>query len=96
MPYLSRINSSTSNRVYATRTVLFLKDDSTLKPVAIELSKPHPDGEQLGAESQVFTPAELTGVDGAIWQLAKAYVGVNDFGIHEGVSHWYIDECPNF
>lgn len=87
MPYLNRINSNTSNRTYATRTLLFLKDDRTLKPVAIELSLPHPDGEQHGIISRVFTPAD-EGVEGSIWQLAKAYVCVNDSGYHELVSHW--------
>lgn len=88
IPYLNRINT-TSNKVYATRTVLFLQDDSTLKPLAIELSLPHPDGEQHGAVNQVYTPAELISVEGAIWELAKAYVGVNDYGIHQLISHWY-------
>ncbi|XP_065044482.1 linoleate 9S-lipoxygenase 6-like [Musa acuminata AAA Group] len=86
MPYLARINSG-SNKIYATRTLLFLKEDSTLKPLAIELSLPHPDGEQFGAVSKVYTPAE-TGVEGSIWQLAKAYVGVNDSGVHQLISHW--------
>uniref|UniRef100_A0A804JKV1 Lipoxygenase n=1 Tax=Musa acuminata subsp. malaccensis TaxID=214687 RepID=A0A804JKV1_MUSAM len=86
MPYLGRINSG-SNKIYATRTLLFLKEDSTLKPLAIELSLPHPDGEQFGAVSKVYTPAE-TGVEGSIWQLAKAYVDVNDSGVHQLISHW--------
>ncbi|RWW09534.1 hypothetical protein GW17_00026979 [Ensete ventricosum] len=87
MPYLARINSG-SNKIYATRTLLFLKEDSTLKPLAIELSLPHPDGEQFGAVSKVYTPAE-TGVEGSIWQLAKAYVGVNDSGVHQLISHCF-------
>lgn len=86
MPYMNRINS-TSNKIYATRTLLFLKDDSTLKPLAIELSLPHPDGEQYGAVNKVFTPADV-GVEGSFWQLAKAYVAVNDYGIHQLSSHW--------
>ncbi|KAG6493640.1 probable linoleate 9S-lipoxygenase 5 [Zingiber officinale] len=86
MPYLNRINS-TANKVYATRTLLFLRDDSTLKPLAIELSLPHPDGEKHGAVSEVYTPAE-SGVEASIWQLAKAYVTVNDSGVHQLISHW--------
>nr|AEO13837.1 lipoxygenase [Gladiolus hybrid cultivar] len=86
MPYLNRINS-TSNKIYATRTLLFLKNDDTLKPIAIELSLLHSEGEEHGAVSQVFTPSEV-GVEGSIWQLAKAYVGVNDYGYHELISHW--------
>ncbi|XP_010934565.1 probable linoleate 9S-lipoxygenase 5 [Elaeis guineensis] len=87
MPYINRINSNTSNKAYATRTLLFLKEDQTLKPVAIELSLPHPDGEQHGIISRVFTPADK-GLEGSIWQLAKAYVCVNDSAYHELISHW--------
>lgn len=88
MPYVNRINSDTSSKIYATRTILFLKDDGTLKPLAIELSLPNPNGEQLGAVSKVFTPAD-DGLQGSIWHLAKAYVAVNDSGIHQLISHWY-------
>ncbi|KAJ4826150.1 hypothetical protein Tsubulata_050128 [Turnera subulata] len=86
MPYLRRINT-TSTKIYASRTLLFLKDDGTLKPLAIELSLPHPEGDEFGADSKVYTPAE-DGVKACIWQLAKAYVGVNDSGYHQLVSHW--------
>ncbi|KAF5184636.1 Lipoxygenase [Thalictrum thalictroides] len=86
MPYLNRINSTTT-KAYATRTILLLKDDGTLKPLAIELSLPHPDGEQCGTVSKIYTPAEH-GIEGSIWQLAKAYVVVNDQGVHELINHW--------
>ncbi|KAM0025660.1 putative linoleate 9S-lipoxygenase [Helianthus debilis subsp. tardiflorus] len=80
MPYLKNINSTKSSRIYATRTVLLLKDDGTLKPLAIELSLPDKD-------SEVYTPSE-DGVEGTIWQLAKAYAAVNDSGYHQLISHW--------
>ncbi|XP_050274138.1 probable linoleate 9S-lipoxygenase 5 [Quercus robur] len=86
MPYLSRINK-TSTKIYASRTILFLNEDGTLKPLAIELSLPHPDGDQFGAISKVYTPAE-EGVQNFIWQLAKSYVVVNDSGYHQLMSHW--------
>lgn len=87
IPFLNRINA-TANKIYASRTILLLKDDGTLKPLAIELSLPHPNGEQHGAVNQVFTPAE-DGVEASIWQLAKAYVAVDDSGYHQLISHWY-------
>lgn len=87
MPYLSRINS-TNTKTYASRTLLFLQDDGTLKPLAIELSLPHPQGGQHGAVTKVFTPAQ-EGVAASVWQLAKAYAAVNDSGYHQLVSHWY-------
>ncbi|KAL6637664.1 hypothetical protein ACP70R_025236 [Stipagrostis hirtigluma subsp. patula] len=77
MPFLDRINKLDGNFIYATRTLLFLKGDGTLKPLAIELSVPHADGQKHGAVSKVFTPAHA-GVEGRIWQLAKAYACVND------------------
>ncbi|XP_026409632.1 probable linoleate 9S-lipoxygenase 5 [Papaver somniferum] len=84
--YLSRINI-TGTKTYATRTILLLQEDGTLKPLAIELSLPHPDGEIYGVENQVYTPAQ-EGVQGSIWQLAKAYAVVNDSGVHQLISHW--------
>ncbi|XP_010556753.1 PREDICTED: linoleate 9S-lipoxygenase 5, chloroplastic-like [Tarenaya hassleriana] len=86
MPYLRRMNS-TGAKLYATRTVLLLKDDGILMPLAIELSLPHPQGEKYGAVSKIFTPA-AKGVEASIWQLAKAYVAINDSGFHQLISHW--------
>ncbi|KAK7258866.1 hypothetical protein RIF29_24454 [Crotalaria pallida] len=86
MPYLRRINS-TSSKIYASRTILFLQKNGTLKPLVIELSLPHSEGDQYGAISEVYTPGEQ-GVENSIWQLAKAYVAVNDSGYHQLISHW--------
>ncbi|KAE8651603.1 probable linoleate 9S-lipoxygenase 5 isoform X2 [Cucumis sativus] len=86
MPYLRRINT-TSTKTYASRTILFLQENGTLKPLAIELSLPNPQGDKFGVVSKVFFPAEQ-GVGSSIWQLAKAYVAVNDSGYHQLISHW--------
>ena len=86
LPYINRINA-TSTKIYASRTLLFLNDDGTLSPLAIELSLPHPEGEHLGAVNKVFMPAQ-EGVEGSIWQLAKAYAAVDDSGYHQLISHW--------
>ncbi|KAH9606346.1 hypothetical protein KSS87_006311 [Heliosperma pusillum] len=86
MPYLRRINTNTSSKVYATRTILFLKEDGTLKPLVIELSLPHTEGDQYGAISEVHTAA-CNGIEGSLWQLAKTYVAVTDSGYHQLISH---------
>nr|XP_043623195.1 probable linoleate 9S-lipoxygenase 5 [Erigeron canadensis] len=86
MPYLKRINT-TASKIYATRTVLLLQDDGTLKPLAIELSLPNDKPDSKGCTSEVYTPCE-DGVEGTIWQLAKAYAAVNDSGYHQLISHW--------
>ncbi|CAK8560361.1 unnamed protein product [Lathyrus sativus] len=85
-PYLRKINA-TDTKAYATRTVLFLQDNGTLKPLAIELSTPHPDADSFGPVSKVYLPAS-EGVDASIWLLAKAFVVVNDSCYHQLVSHW--------
>ncbi|XP_026448665.1 probable linoleate 9S-lipoxygenase 5 [Papaver somniferum] len=88
IPYLNRINT-TGTKTYATRTLLLLQDDGALKPLAIELSLVHPDGEIHGAYNEVYTPVQ-EGVEGSIWQLAKAYAAVNDSGVHQLISHWLL------
>jgi len=87
IPYLRRINQTTT-KTYATRTIFFLKSDGTLTPLAIELSKPHPQGDNHGPVSEVYVPV-YEGVEAYIWLLAKAYVVVNDSCYHQLVSHWY-------
>ncbi|EAZ28259.1 hypothetical protein OsJ_12231 [Oryza sativa Japonica Group] len=87
MPFLIDINSLDGIFTYATRTLLFLRDDDTLKPLAIELSLPHIEGNLTSAKSKVHTPAS-SGIESWVWQLAKAYVAVNDSGWHQLISHW--------
>ncbi|CAL4941465.1 unnamed protein product [Urochloa decumbens] len=103
MPYLNRINELpgeeekgeiSQRKAYAARTILFLTDDSTLKPLAIELSSPHPEDEWLGAVSTVYTPPD-TNDDGILsadkftaWDLAKAHAAANDTSKNNFVIHW--------
>ncbi|XP_022960149.1 linoleate 9S-lipoxygenase-like isoform X1 [Cucurbita moschata] len=85
MPFLNRINSS-NVFAYASRTLLFLRTDSTLKPLAIELCLPYSEAEG-GEISWVYLPAP-EGLEAALWQLAKAHVAANDSVYHQLVSHW--------
>lgn len=105
MPYLKRINELpgaeekgeiSQRKSYATRTLFFLQDDSTLKPLAIELSSPHPKDEHLGATSTVYTPPDELKAGGAssdtftAWDLAKAHAASNDACKNNYVLHWYV------
>ncbi|KAK9944561.1 hypothetical protein M0R45_010122 [Rubus argutus] len=84
LPFLSRINRN-GVCIYASRTLLFLKSDSTLRPLAIELSVPgSPRGNMI---NRVIVPASQ-GEAAALWHCAKAHVAVNDSVYHQLVSHW--------
>ncbi|KAL8458708.1 hypothetical protein ACS0TY_036276 [Phlomoides rotata] len=83
MPFLDGMNALDGRKSYATRTVYFLTDAGTLKPIAIELSLPSTTPKQ----KRVVTPP----VDATTywtWQLAKAHVCSNDAGVHQLVNHW--------
>nr|CAB3499819.1 unnamed protein product [Digitaria exilis]CAB3505114.1 unnamed protein product [Digitaria exilis] len=104
MPYLKRINELpgeeekgeiSQRKAYAARTLLFLNDDSTLRPLAIELSSPHPEEGQLGCVSTVYTPPETSSDDilsppekFTAWDLAKAHAAVNDTCKNNFAIHW--------
>ncbi|KAL7201185.1 hypothetical protein ACSBR1_032983 [Camellia fascicularis] len=84
MPFLNRMNTK-GVCAYASRTLLFLRNDKTLKPLAIELSLPSSSG---GAEiHRVFIPS-MQGTEAALWQFAKSHVAVNDSCHHQLISHW--------
>lgn len=86
MPYVERINQLPTSKTYATRSLFFLADTGTLKPVAIELCLPR-TSVNLGSK-EVHTPDYNDEDGGWLWQLAKAHVRANDSGYHQLVSHW--------
>ncbi|AET01652.2 putative linoleate 9S-lipoxygenase [Medicago truncatula] len=87
-PYLSKINEVNDHTMgYATRTIIFLQNDGTFKPLAIELSSPNPKGDRFDPISDIYLPAS-EGVESSIWLLAKNYVIVNDSCYHQLISHW--------
>ncbi|RLN17039.1 putative linoleate 9S-lipoxygenase 5 [Panicum miliaceum] len=102
MPYLKRINELpgeeetgeiSPRKAYAARTLLFLNNDSTLRPLAIELSSPHQDDEQLGSVTTVYTPPDtsddiLSANKFTAWDLAEAHATANDTSKNNFVIHW--------
>nr|AAF60270.1 lipoxygenase 1 [Arachis hypogaea] len=86
MPYVRRINE-THAKAYATRTILFLKEDGTLNPVAIELSLPHPDGDKSGAISDVILPAKGRCRKHNL-ATSQSLCHINDSCYHHLMSHW--------
>lgn len=85
LPFLDGINALDGRKAYATRTIFFLSDLGTLKPIAIELTLPAA-GPSSRSKRVVTPPVDAT--TNWIWQLAKAHVCSNDAGVHQLVNHW--------
>lgn len=85
LPFLDRINALDGRKAYATRTIFFLSDVGTLKPIAIELSLPSA-GPTTRNKRVVTPPVDAT--TNWMWLLAKAHVCANDAGVHQLVNHW--------
>ncbi|KAB1210361.1 Linoleate 13S-lipoxygenase 2-1, chloroplastic [Morella rubra] len=85
LPYVSKVREIKGTTLYGSRTLFFLNPDGTLRPLAIELTRPPMDGKPQWKD--VFTPSwNATGV--WLWRLAKAHVLAHDSGYHQLVSHW--------
>lgn len=86
LPYVAKVRELEGTTLYGSRTLFFLTDEGTLKPVAIELTRP-----QIGDKpqwKQVFTPVYDDSTAGWLWRLAKTHVVAHDSGIHQLISHW--------
>ncbi|KAJ4817934.1 Lipoxygenase [Rhynchospora pubera] len=86
LPFLDKINAQDGRKAYGTRTIFFLTDLGTLKPIAIELSLP-PATPNCSRAKRVLTPP-TDATNNWLWQLAKAHVCSNDAGVHQLVNHW--------
>ncbi|XP_021822570.1 linoleate 13S-lipoxygenase 2-1, chloroplastic-like [Prunus avium] len=90
MPYVNKVREIGGTTLYGSRTLLFLTEDGTLRPLAIELTRP-PVGDKPQWK-QVFTPTwDATGC--WLWRLAKAHVCAHDAGYHQLVIHWLRTHC---
>ncbi|KAL7113344.1 hypothetical protein ACP275_04G055700 [Erythranthe tilingii] len=85
LPYVNKVRELEGTTLYGSRTLFYLTSDGTLRPVAIELTRPPIDGKPQW--KQVFKPTwDATGV--WLWRLAKSHVLAHDSGFHELVTHW--------
>ncbi|KAK7306731.1 hypothetical protein VNO77_44687 [Canavalia gladiata] len=90
LPYVSKVREIKGTTLYGSRTLFFLTRQGTLKPLAIELTRPAMEGKPQW--KQVFTPtSHSTSI--WLWRLAKAHVLAHDSGYHELVSHWLRTHC---
>ncbi|XP_061998342.1 linoleate 13S-lipoxygenase 2-1, chloroplastic-like isoform X3 [Rosa rugosa] len=90
MPYVNKVREVEGTTLYGSRTLFFLTENGTLRPVAIELTRP-PIGDKPQWK-EVFTPTwDATGC--WLWRLAKAHVCAHDAGYHQLVIHWLRTHC---
>ncbi|KAF7849071.1 hypothetical protein BT93_L1274 [Corymbia citriodora subsp. variegata] len=91
LPYVNKVRQLKGTTLYGSRTLLFLTPDETLKPLAIELTRP-PTDDGKPQWKQVFTPT-CHATSMWLWRLAKAHVLAHDSGYHQLVSHWLRTHC---
>ncbi|OMO83254.1 Lipoxygenase [Corchorus olitorius] len=85
LPYVKKVRELEGTTLYGSRTVFFLNPDGTLRPLAIELTRPPMDGKPQWKE--VYQHSwHASGV--WLWRLAKAHVLAHDSGVHQLISHW--------
>ncbi|XP_028065599.1 linoleate 13S-lipoxygenase 2-1, chloroplastic-like isoform X2 [Camellia sinensis] len=90
LPYVNKVRESKGTTLYGSRTLFFLTPDGTLRPLAIELTRPPVDDKPQW--KQVFTPTgDATGC--WLWRLAKVHALAHDSGYHQLVSHWLRTHC---
>ncbi|KAL8548815.1 hypothetical protein ACS0TY_007905 [Phlomoides rotata] len=90
LPYVNKVREIKGTTLYGSRTLFFLMPTGTLRPIAIELTRPPSKGK--GQWKEVFKPCwDPTGV--WLWRLAKTHVLAHDSGVHQLVSHWLRTHC---
>ncbi|KAK1586522.1 hypothetical protein Q3G72_003416 [Acer saccharum] len=90
LPYVEKVRQLEDRSFYASRTLFFLNPDGTLRPVAIELTRPPMDGKPQW--KRAYTPSWHS-TECWLWKIAKAHVLAHDSGYHQLVSHWLRTHC---
>ncbi|CAL9778770.1 unnamed protein product [Musa acuminata subsp. burmannicoides] len=90
LPYVHKVRELEGTTLYGSRTIFFLTNDGTLRPLAIELTIP---ASATGPQwKQVFRPRrDATGA--WLWRHAKSHVRAHDSCHHELISHWLRTHC---
>uniref|UniRef100_A0A803KM18 Lipoxygenase n=1 Tax=Chenopodium quinoa TaxID=63459 RepID=A0A803KM18_CHEQI len=89
LPYVNKVREFKGSTLYGSRA-LFIYNDATLRPLAIELTRPPSDGKPQW--KKVFTPGTCATSEW-LWKIAKAHVLSHDSGYHQLVSHWLRTHC---
>ncbi|KAF3338491.1 putative lipoxygenase 5 [Carex littledalei] len=74
LPFLDKINAQDGRKAYGTRTIFFLTDLGTLKPISIELCLPPATPNCARAKRVLTPPTDAT--SNWLWQLAKAHLSI--------------------
>ncbi|KAD5508749.1 hypothetical protein R6Q59_030635 [Mikania micrantha] len=90
LPYVNKTRDLEGTTLYGSRTLMYLTPTGTLRPLAIELTRPPSNGKPQW--KHVYTPTwDATGA--WLWKLAKAQVLSHDSAYHQLVSHWLRTHC---
>ncbi|KAG6403145.1 hypothetical protein SASPL_135362 [Salvia splendens] len=90
LPFVKRVRELKGRTLYGSRTLFFLMPSGTLRPIAIELTRPKMDDKPQWKHA--FNPSwEPTGI--WLWRLAKTHVLAHDSGYHQLISHWLRTHC---
>ncbi|KNA25150.1 hypothetical protein SOVF_008760 [Spinacia oleracea] len=92
LPFVNKVRQINDTTLYGSRTLFFLAPEGTLRPIAIELTRP-PADDGKPQWKQVFTPSCWNATEGWLWRLAKAHVLAHDSGHHQLISHWLRTHC---
>ncbi|KAJ9555751.1 hypothetical protein OSB04_010365 [Centaurea solstitialis] len=91
LPYVNKVRELDQTTLYGSRTLMFLTPTGTLRPLAIELTRP-PTNDGKPQWNHIYTPTwEATG--DWLWKIAKAQVMSHDSFYHQLVSHWLRTHC---
>ncbi|KAF4391720.1 hypothetical protein G4B88_005606, partial [Cannabis sativa] len=80
LPFVEKVRELEGTTLYGSRALFFLTEEGTLRPLAIELTRPQMDDKPQW--KQVFTPTWNATGDW-LWRLAKAHVLAHDSGVHQ-------------